>query len=83
MQDLSPFAALTDFVLRPTGSLNSELSIAGTLAQPLLSGQLDLRDGKIALPSLGIFLAGCRGFSYRRSAKASRCAARRVRDPGA
>lgn len=56
MQDLSPFAALTDFVLRPTGSLNSELSIAGTLARPLLSGQLDLRDGKIALPSLGIFL---------------------------
>ena len=56
MQDLSPFAALTDFVLRPTGRLNSALAITGTLSHPVFSGQLDLRDGKIALPSLGIFL---------------------------
>ncbi len=56
MQDLSPFAALTDFFLRPTGRLNSALAITGTLSHPVFSGQLDLRDGKIALPSLGIFL---------------------------
>lgn len=56
MRDLSPFAALTDFMLRPTGRLNSALTLGGTLAHPVLSGQLDLKDGKIGLPSLGIFL---------------------------
>ncbi len=56
MQDLSPFAPLTGFLLRPTGSLNSSLAISGTLRRPVFEGRLDLRQGRIALPSLGIFL---------------------------
>ncbi len=56
MRDLSPFAPMTNFFLRPTGRLNSLLTIGGTLSRPVFSGQLDLKEGKIALPSFGIFL---------------------------
>ncbi len=56
MRDLSPFAPMTKFFLRPTGRLNSLLTIGGTLSHPVFSGQLDLEEGRIALPSLGIFL---------------------------
>jgi translocation and assembly module TamB len=56
MQDLSPFGPLSGYMLRPTGSLNSSLAITGTLRRPVFEGRLDLRKGRIALPSLGIFL---------------------------
>lgn len=56
LQDLGPIAPLTDFLLRPTGRIDSTLAIAGTLSRPVFEGRLDLQDGRIALPSLGIFL---------------------------
>lgn len=56
MRDLSSIAPLSNFLLRPTGRLNSRLALSGTLARPILEGNLDLQEGKIALPSLGIFL---------------------------
>ncbi|KGO34640.1 MAG: translocation/assembly module TamB domain-containing protein [Desulfoprunum sp.] len=55
-QDLGPIAPLTDFLLRPTGRIDSTLAIAGTLSRPVFEGRIDLQDGRIALPSLGIFL---------------------------
>lgn len=56
LQDLGPIAPLTDFLLRPTGRIDSTLAIAGTLLRPVFEGRLDLQNGRIALPSLGIFL---------------------------
>lgn len=56
MRDLTPIAPLSSFLLRPTGRLNSTLALSGSLSRPIFEGNLDLREGKIALPSLGIFL---------------------------
>ncbi|MBB5348490.1 translocation/assembly module TamB domain-containing protein [Desulfoprunum benzoelyticum] len=56
LQDLGPIAPLTDFLLRPTGRIDSTLAIAGTLSRPVFEGRLDLHGGRVALPSLGIFL---------------------------
>ncbi|KAB2889675.1 MAG: hypothetical protein F9K32_11810 [Desulfobulbaceae bacterium] len=56
IEDLSLIAPLTDFTVRPTGRIGSTLNVGGSLARPVFEGRLDLRDGRIAVPALGIFL---------------------------
>ena len=56
IEDLSLIAPLTDFTVRPTGRIGSTLNVGGSLSRPVFEGRLDLRDGRIAVPALGVFL---------------------------
>lgn len=56
IEDLSLIAPLTNFMIRPTGRIDSTLAVGGSLSRPTLDGRLDLREGRIALPAVGISL---------------------------
>jgi translocation and assembly module TamB len=56
VEDLSLIAPLTNFMVRPTGKIASTLAVGGSLSRPTLDGRLDLREGRIAVPAVGISL---------------------------
>ncbi|MEE4137271.1 MAG: translocation/assembly module TamB domain-containing protein, partial [Desulforhopalus sp.] len=50
-------AVLAKYEAIPSGVLSGQFSLFGTPRQPRVSGNLQLADGKVAIPSLGIELA--------------------------
>jgi len=54
--NLGLLALFTNFNVEPTGKINSELTLGGTLSQPKIYGQAHLEGGGIALPFQGITL---------------------------
>jgi translocation and assembly module TamB len=53
----APLAVLANYEAMPSGLLSGRFSLFGTPRQPRVSGNLQLADGKIAIPFLGIELA--------------------------
>ncbi|MFA7454833.1 MAG: translocation/assembly module TamB domain-containing protein [Desulfobulbaceae bacterium] len=58
LKDLKPLAALTYPNLEPSGSLEGRLSFTGPAAEPLLWGSVNLVEGKMTAPPLGIAVEG-------------------------
>ncbi|HHO47213.1 MAG TPA: hypothetical protein ENN06_01960 [Desulfobacteraceae bacterium] len=58
LRDLKPLAALTYPNLEPSGSLEGRLSFTGPATEPLLRGFVNLVDGKMIVPPLGIAVEG-------------------------
>ncbi|WP_136796548.1 translocation/assembly module TamB domain-containing protein [Desulfosediminicola ganghwensis] len=56
IRSLDFVAPLTDYRVRPSGSLSGTMDLSGTVAQPAITGKLDLTDGVVDVPSLGISL---------------------------
>lgn len=54
LRNLAFVAPLTDYYLRPSGSLEGALTVSGTLLHPVASGRLALAGGQLDLPPLGI-----------------------------
>jgi translocation and assembly module TamB len=61
-----PLAPLTDDYLLPSGRLTADLDIGGELGRPWLSGRVDLEDGQIGFPELGIALSDLKGTVHGR-----------------
>ncbi len=57
IQDLTPFAVLTDQNVTLSGALRGRFTVNGTPAAPLLNGQMELADGQAEIPPLGITLS--------------------------
>jgi translocation and assembly module TamB len=57
---------LTDDYLLPSGRLTADLDIGGALGSPWLSGRVDLEDGQIGFPELGIALSDLQGTVHGR-----------------
>jgi translocation and assembly module TamB len=53
--------AITPAVTRVGGTLIADVQVDGTWASPRLSGAVDIRDGSMSLPGLGIRLGSVRG----------------------
>jgi len=64
--DPEPLAPLTDDYLLPSGRLTADLRIGGELRAPSLSGRVDLDDGEIGFPELGIALNDLHGTVHGR-----------------
>ncbi len=64
--DPEPLAPLTDDYLLPSGRLTADLSIGGELQAPWLSGRVELEDGEIGFPELGIALSDLHGTVHGR-----------------
>ncbi len=56
LQELGFLSVLTDYGLRSSGSLEGAIKIDGTIGNPLAKGKMDLREGSLSIPSLGIHL---------------------------
>lgn len=56
IRSLDFVAPLTDYHIRPSGSLYGILDLAGTVAAPVITGNMNLADGVLDLPDLGISL---------------------------
>lgn len=57
LQDLSPLALLTDQKVFLSGVLQGRYTLGGSLASPLLHGQMELANGQAEIPPLGITLS--------------------------
>jgi translocation and assembly module TamB len=57
VDDLSAFDALHPEYEQLEGQLKLDMKLAGTVAKPLIAGNIDLADGRVELPSLGIVLS--------------------------
>lgn len=57
LQNLGLIGALTNQTILPSGTLQAHWSLSGTPLAPSLIGQMDLADGKVEIPALGITLA--------------------------
>lgn len=60
IQDLSPLAVLTEQMVNLTGAIRGQLTLNGTPATPLVTGQVELTNGKAEIPPLGITLSPLR-----------------------
>ena len=56
--DVDFFDFIGGYTVQPSGMLNANLHVYGTMGAPLLRGGLTLVDGQVELPDLGIFLRG-------------------------
>jgi len=54
LKNLGFVAPLSRYYVRPTGSLAAELQLGGTLGNPVGDGRLELVDGQLEMPTLGI-----------------------------
>ena len=54
INDLTPLSIVTDDYLQPSGRLSADLVLAGTIAEPRFSGDINLADGEIHIPQLNI-----------------------------
>ncbi|PIE72722.1 MAG: hypothetical protein CSA20_06575 [Deltaproteobacteria bacterium] len=54
--DVEPLAALTEYMIQPSGRAHGNFQLNGSLAAPVLQGELLLQDGDLELPLLGIHL---------------------------
>lgn len=57
MQDLSLLTMLSDQMARFAGVLQGHLTLNGTLASPVVAGQIELANGQAEIPPLGITLS--------------------------
>jgi len=58
IQDLNPLAALlTEQMVHLSGALRGQFTLNGTPATPLVTGQVELMNGKAEIPQLGITLS--------------------------
>ncbi|MDX9835690.1 MAG: translocation/assembly module TamB domain-containing protein, partial [Desulfobulbus sp.] len=57
LSDLTPLTALAGQLALFSGRLRGDVTIAGTLTAPEVTGTVDLEDGKAEIPQLGITLA--------------------------
>jgi translocation and assembly module TamB len=55
--DLSSLSAFTGYGVEPTGWVSSTFTLAGTVGQPKIYGEISVRDGGIDLPYQGIVLS--------------------------
>ncbi|MDH3328872.1 MAG: translocation/assembly module TamB domain-containing protein [Desulfobulbaceae bacterium] len=56
IEELKPLSALTFPLVEPSGSLAGNITLNGSIAHPLFTGQTKLKDGKMVVPQLGITL---------------------------
>ena len=56
VKDLQPLRVLTEGYLVPSGHVVADLEIGGVVGAPLVNGRVDLTEGKINFPQLGITL---------------------------
>lgn len=54
--DLKPLSVVTYPTVDPSGQLNGQMNITGSLLKPQLRGFAQLQDGKLAVPPLGIII---------------------------
>jgi translocation and assembly module TamB len=54
--DLAVLSPFTGYGVEPTGKVSNSFTLAGTLGQPRISGELSIPDGNIYLPYQGITL---------------------------
>ncbi|SHO48803.1 translocation/assembly module TamB domain-containing protein [Desulfopila aestuarii] len=54
IQDLAFVAPLTEYFIRPTGMLQGDLVVNGTVGSPVVEGKIMLVDGLLEMPTLGI-----------------------------
>ena len=57
LRDLAPLSALAGQAALFSGRLQGDVTVAGTLKAPEVSGTIDLEDGQAEIPQLGITLA--------------------------
>lgn len=57
LRDLAPLTALAGQAALFSGRLQGDVTVAGTLKAPEVSGTIDLEDGQAEIPQLGITLA--------------------------
>lgn len=56
VQDLSPLTVLTDEMITLSGALHGQYAVSGTLSTPMIRGQMELTNGQMEVPPLGITL---------------------------
>ncbi len=54
LSNLGFVTPLTDYFIRPSGTLKGNMNISGTLFQPAATGKISLVDGELEIPGLGI-----------------------------
>jgi len=54
IHDLAFVAPLTEYFVRPTGMLQGDLKLNGTVGRPTVGGKIQLVDGQVEVPTLGI-----------------------------
>lgn len=57
MRDVGALAALTPLVDEASGEVNARVDIAGRLAEPVLTGEMNFADGLLAYDPLGVVLS--------------------------
>ncbi|MBU0664484.1 MAG: translocation/assembly module TamB domain-containing protein [Proteobacteria bacterium] len=55
-KDLSPIAALSNYTVKPTGSMKGTFAVEGRVGNPRLKGELRQTKGKVFIPVTGITL---------------------------
>ncbi len=61
IRDISFLSTLTSDFLLPAGSLSGSLNLAGSVADPSVAGTVDLQEGELRVPMLGINLSNVAG----------------------
>jgi translocation and assembly module TamB len=56
VKDLAPVAVLSDYTVKPTGSMKGTFAVQGMVGKPRLSGELRQIDGNVFIPATGITL---------------------------
>lgn len=56
LKDLSRLSLITPRIQNPGGEIRGELTLAGTLGQPQLRGNVELKSGSLDVPELGLEL---------------------------
>ena len=56
VKDLAPLAFLSDYMVRPRGSMKGAFALSGRVGSPILSGELRQISGNVFVPATGITL---------------------------
>ncbi|MDO9041781.1 MAG: translocation/assembly module TamB domain-containing protein [Desulfocapsaceae bacterium] len=56
VKDLAPVAVLSDYTVKPTGSMKGTFAVQGRVGNPRLSGELRQIEGNVFIPATGITL---------------------------
>ncbi len=56
VKDLAPVAVLSDYTVKPTGSMKGTFAVSGRVGDPRLSGELRQIEGNVFIPVTGITL---------------------------
>ncbi|MCL2791311.1 MAG: translocation/assembly module TamB domain-containing protein [Desulfobulbus sp.] len=57
LRDLSPLSTLTGHMVHLTGALHGQLTVNGMPSSPVVNGQVNLAEGQVEIPPLGITLS--------------------------